>query len=201
MDIDKLVLSNTRVLSGASFIFYLPVKDVIAYSVDDHHVQLASGEVVLRFDVVMLKIQRVEEFVKLLLNRSLRPPRPLTTTEYAARNNIDQQTAQRFCRSALGPLYGAFCFGTMRASWRIPEDVPLPIVLMSRLSRRQQGVATRDLVIAALHSGHGNRGITIADLALRLETRVGTVRQAVYELKKENIVTAAGRGKVKLVRE
>lgn len=168
---------------------------------DEHRVQFASGEIRFRYDVTSLKIQRVEEFVKLLLKRSLTRPRMVKTTEYADMHAIDRGSVLRFCRSTLGAFYGAASLGRMRASWRLPEDIPLHIVMAGSLAVMEQGVPAKDLIMAALLSGHSSRGQTTAELCKRLKINKSAAYMAIRELKKEGRVVQAGRGKVRVVNE
>lgn len=195
---EELLLSNTRVLSGASFILYLPVEDKIAYSIDDHQIQLSTGEIRYRMDVLMLRIARVEEFVKILIQRSIRPPVMLKPQEYADRFSIDRANVVRFCRSALGAFFGVALLSDVRSSYRIPEDIDVPTVMMAKLSRQQNGVPARDLIMAALMSGHSTRGLSIVELCKRLKINREAANKAVRQLIVDDLVVRAGRGKIRL---
>lgn len=177
---------------------FLPTRNQIAYAVDDHRVTTATGEVLYRFNVTLVRVQRVEEFVKMHLQRTLRTPKLLRVRQYAQANSLDEGSVRKFCRSALGAFYGAATVTEDKATWRLPEDIPANIVLLGQLAQVDRSVPAADLIMVALTSGQGGRGSTISELAKRLDLNMSTARSAVYRLKKAGLIVEAGRGKVKL---
>ena len=191
-------VSGTRVVSGATFILYLPVENKIAYSLDKQRILLSNGEERYRFNELCFRVQRLEEYVKFLMERCANQPRWLRIREYADMNNLDGLTVSKFCDSQLGAFYGVANLSSERVSRRIPSDVPKDFVLLARLAVIKQGVPARDLIMAALISGKRSAGLTVRDLSKRINIKYDTVRRAVYVLKKDGLVVADGRGRIKL---
>lgn len=195
---NELPVRSTRVLSGSSVIFFIPVTNELAFSTDDHHIQLSSGRIVRKDSIMALSIQSVDEFVKMMLLRAGGVATYLTVSDYAQTNDVDRGTVLKFCKSCLGAFYGAASVGISRKAWRLPDDIPPTFVILARIARVKAGVPARDLIVAALHTTRKHQGTTIRNLSKRLKINLGTVREAVRGLKHDGVVVPAGRGKIKL---